>query len=195
MPKKRPELAAKLDEILRLQRAILARTKALGLEEEKIETEEERELTELEKLERLEARLARAALPHPLRRITLKDIARGIVGAFFGAVAHYTFIYGLKVAELIDVRRATLLFVLSFVVGGVFLYVTGFRKIRDPKILSFMPIRLIVLYMISIVMAVLVLLLFMPGFGAVFIDSYKQVATITLIAVLGACTADIIGKS
>ncbi len=202
------EISRKIDELLAAQREIskeerkieekeeeLKKVEELELEkEEKVKGLEEKELTELEKIEILEKELERGIVTHPLKRITYKDVARGIIGAFFGAVAHYTFIYGLKVAELITFNRATFLFLLSFIIGLVFLYVTGFRKITDRKILIFLPVRLITLYIISIIMSIFVLYVFIPNFGASFEEAYKQVASVSLIAVVGACTADIIGK-
>lgn len=194
-------ISRKLDQLLEGQREILKEEKEELEEEEKIEAlekkeieEEEKELSELEKLEKLEKDIAKQVGPHPLRQITYKDIARGAVGAFFGAVAHYTFIYGLKVAESIDMARAGILYALSFTIGFIFLYMTGFRKIKDMKVLSFLPIRLIVLYITSLIMSALVLLLFLPDFGQVFADSFKQLAAVTLTAIVGACTADLIGK-
>ncbi|MBW3022538.1 DUF2391 family protein [Candidatus Woesearchaeota archaeon] len=162
--------------------------------EEKVEELEEKEVSELEKLERMEQEIKQRVAPHPLKRITIKDIARGSVGALFGAVAHYTFIYGLKVAEEITFNRAIFLFIFSFLIGAVFLYATGFRKIKDPKILIFLPVRLIVLYITSLVMATLVLAFFQPAFGHSFEESFKQVSAVTLTAIIGACTADLIGK-
>lgn len=156
--------------------------------------EEKKELNELEKLERLEKEVEKQVVPHPLKKITSKDIARGSVGALFGAVAHYTFIYGLKVAENISMTRAIMLFIISFIIGGVFLYATGFRKIKDPKVMAFLPLRLIVLYMTAVVISVMVLWFFEPGFGHTFEEAFVQTSTITLIAVIGACTADLLGK-
>ena len=57
-----------------------------------------------------------------------------------------------------------------------------------------MPVRLLVLYICSLIMSVLVLLLFYPNFGHNFLESYKMVAGVMLAAVVGACTADLIGK-
>ena len=166
-----------------------------GVSEEAIvEKEEEEELSELQKLGRLEAQVKTQVIPHPLKRITSKDIARGSVGALFGAVAHYTFIYGLEVATKITFARAILLFALSFTLGGIFLYATGFRKIKDPKVIIFLPIRLIVLYLTAVIMSILVLWFFEPSFLQSFEQSFKGVSTVTLIAVIGACTADLIGK-
>ncbi len=184
----------KLDEVLKNQKKLLSEEKELESEEKEIIREEKKELNALEQLKKLEEEIRKDVGPHPLKRFTTQDAARGVIGAFFGSVAHYTFIYGMKVAESIDVYRAGLLYLLSFVIGGVFLYATGFRKIKDPKLLKFLPMRLTVLYITSLLMAVVVLLLFNPGFGSNFFDSYKQVATVSLTAIIGACTADIIGK-
>jgi len=202
------EINKKLDSLLRGQKKIIEEEKFLEKEEtkiEKLEREElakenviekleEKESSELEKLQKLEEEVKKQVLPHPLKKITSKDLARGAIGALFGAVAHYTFIYGLKVAENITLTRAIILFILSFVIGGIFLYATGFRKIKDPKIMAFLPVRLLILYATAVVMSVLVLWFFEPGFGSSFEYSFRQASTITLIAVIGACTADILGK-
>jgi len=209
---KKPNLSdinRKLDVLLTGQRKILKEEEEVENEEEKVLGEEKEELaeekkvekiegeeiSELEKLERLEKEVEKQVEVHPLRKITYKDVARGAVGAFFGAVAHYTFLYGIEVADKLDVVRASVLYLLSFSIGAVFIYITGFRKIKDIKVLAFLPIRLIVLYITSIVMSILVLYFFYPTtFGVSFLTSYKQVATVTLTAILGACTADLIGK-
>jgi hypothetical protein len=43
-------------------------------------------------------------------------------------------------------------------------------------------------------MSILVLVLFYPNFGYNFEESYKMVAAVMLAAVVGACTADLLGK-
>ncbi|MBW2968604.1 hypothetical protein KY314_00605 [Candidatus Woesearchaeota archaeon] len=155
---------------------------------------EEKEQTEdIEELKALEKQIAAITEKHPLRRITIRDLAKGSLGAFIGVVAHYTFIYGIKVAEHIDMVRATILFPLAFILGGVFLYATGYRKIRVKKIIWFLPVRLVILYLISIITATLVLLLFLPEFMHNFTEAYKQLAAVTLTAMIGACVADLIG--
>ncbi|MEM4336588.1 MAG: DUF2391 family protein [Candidatus Woesearchaeota archaeon] len=202
------EINRKLDIIIAEQKKIEKKEKELLKEEEeikkgeeeeigkekKLETLEEKEISELEKLEKIEEEIKKRTAPHPLKKITIKDLARGAIGALFGAVAHYTFIYGLKVAELITFTRAVFLFIFSFIIGAIFLYATGFRKIKDIKILVFLPVRLIILYLTAIVMAIIVLAFFQPGFGESFEEAFKQTSTITLIAMIGACTADLIGK-
>lgn len=205
----------KLDTILQKQNDVSHEEQAIEGEERRIEQEQqtlaqeqehlrgyqreskqfhEKELSELERLEVLEKQIEKNVLDHPLRKITYQDVARGVVGSFFGAVAHYTFIYGLEIAEHISLLRASFLFVLTFVIGGVFLYLTGFRKIKDKRILLFLPLRLFVLYMTALIVTTIVLYVFMPAFGHDLVESYKAVSTVSLIAMIGAVTADLLGK-
>ncbi|MBW2973553.1 TIGR02587 family membrane protein [Candidatus Woesearchaeota archaeon] len=167
--------------------------KRVERKESQLEKEERAELAELKKLEEIEKKIQERVKAHPLRKITYKDIAKGALGAFIGVVAHYTFLYGIHVAAEIDIFRATLLFPIAYLLGGIFLYATGFRKVSG-KMLWFLPVRLTVLYIISLVMAIAVLYLFHPEFSYHFWDGYKQVAAVNLTALIGACTADLIGK-
>jgi uncharacterized membrane protein len=162
--------------------------------EAELQVGETREETELDKLERLEKEIKKDVGEHPLSRITLKDFIKGAVGAFIGLAVHYTFTYGVEISEKLSITRATLLFPFTFLVGVLFIYATGFRKIKDPKLLLFIPLRLVVLYVGAIVMSIVVLALFYPSFGSNFIESYKMVAGVLLAAVVGACTADLFGK-
>jgi len=57
-----------------------------------------------------------------------------------------------------------------------------------------MPVRLFILYVASILMSIFVLYIFYPAFGHEFAESYKMIAGVLLAAVVGACTADLIGK-
>jgi len=183
-----------LEEIDRKLNLLLKDVKKIKKEEKYIEKEEEIELEELRKLEEIEEKIKKGVGVHPLRKITYRDLAKGALGAFIGVVAHYTFIYGIHVAEDIDIFRATLLFPIAYLLGGVFLYATGFRKV-STKMLWFLPVRLTVLFVISLIMAVLVLYLFHPDFMQHFFwNGYKQVATVTLTGIIGACTADLIGR-
>ncbi|MBI2142617.1 DUF2391 family protein [Candidatus Woesearchaeota archaeon] len=162
--------------------------------EEKLEKLGEKELSEIEKLEKIEKEVQEQVKQHPLTKVTLKDIYRGSLGAFIGIVLHYTVFYGVKIAENLTVNRATLIYFLAFVVGMVFLYVTGFRKVRDSAAVKFLPVRVVVLYTVSIIISIGVLYLLFPTFGRSFEEAYKQTSTVNLIAVIGACTADILGK-
>jgi len=182
-----------LDIVDRKLNQILKKVEHIEKQETKELAEEEQELEGISELKALEKQIIEATEKHPLKRLTYKDIAKGSLGAFIGVVAHYTFVYGIKVASEIDLVRATILYPLSFIIGGVFLYATGYRKVRVKKILWFLPVRLVVLYLISILMAIIVLILFQPDFMQNFWDAYKQVAAVTLTALIGACAADLIG--
>jgi uncharacterized membrane protein len=189
MPKKvsLEDINRKLDLLLKQERKELK-------EEKLIEREEESELQKLNELESFEKEIVKQVGSHPLRKLTYRDVVKGSIGAFIGVAAHYSFVYGVKVAAEIDIFRATLLFPISYAFGGIFMYLTGFRRIKDPKTMSFLPVRLTILYLVAIITSMLVLLLFNPDFFHDFWSTYKQVATVTLSAVIGACTADLIGK-
>ncbi len=188
------EINKKLEAIMTAQRKLLSKETAVEKEEEKVETEEKEELTKLEELKAVEKELLQEVGSHPLQKITYKDVVKGSIGAFIGVAAHFSFVYGVKVAADIDITRATLLFPISYAFGGIFMYLTGFRRIKDPKIMSFLPVRLTILYITAVITAMLVLLLFSPAFFQDFWTTYKQVATVTLSAIIGACTADLLGK-
>ena len=168
--------------------------KTLEKIEHKVENNEKKEQDELAKLEKLEQEIKSEVGSHPLARITFKDIVKGLVGAFIGLCVHYTFTYGVEIAARIDTARVTLLYIISFFIGLLFIYATGFRKVKDPALLMFMPIRLIVLYIAAIIMSIVVLFIFYPEFGHDLLTSYKMVGGVLLAAVIGACTADLIGK-
>jgi uncharacterized membrane protein len=205
MPKKKKvslsDIDRKLELVLKQQKQIIHEEKDIEKEEMltekeegKIENLEEKSLNELEKLEKLEGEIKDSVREHPLKRITYHDIARGSVGAFVGIVVHYTFTYGVAVSEDLTVTRASLIFILSFVVGLIFLYATGFRKIKDPNVIIFLPMRMITLYTVALALTIIVLYLYYPTFGHDFWLAYKQVAAVNLSAVVGACTADLIGR-
>jgi len=164
------------------------------IEQKEVLAEEKEGLNELKQLKDLEVEINKSVMTHPLIRITIKDIAKGAIGAFVGTVTHFTFLYGIEVADKIDMTRATILFPLSYLFGAIFVYATGFRTIKDKKILMFAPVRLTVLYVTAILVTIGTLYLFNPLFGVNLTDSYKQVATTSLSALIGAITADLIGK-
>lgn len=189
MPKKR----VTLESISRKIDVLLKQQESLRKTNVKLLSEETAELSGLEKLKHIEQEIARSVEPHPLRRLTLRDLAQGTVGAFFGVLAHFTFFYGVKVAQQITIFRAFLLIPLSLGIGAIFLYATGFRKV-PRKYLWYLPIRLFALQIVAIVMATIVLAIFEPNFASDAGETFKQVATVSLIGLLGAITADLIGK-
>jgi uncharacterized membrane protein len=198
----------KLNEVIALEKKLLHEEKRIEGEEKGIEKKEgvevveenkveemlEKEESDMEKLEKIEEQIRSEVGEHPLAKVTFRDITKGMIGAFIGLVIHYTFTYGVEIAGGLTMTRATILFPVAFLVGLLFIYATGFRKVDDKKLLIYMPIRLFVLYLCALAMSILVLMLFYPNFGHVFEESYKMVAGVMLAAVVGACTADLLGK-
>lgn len=156
------------------------------------------ERTQLKELRELEDEIQKSVIRHPLRKITIRDFSRGLIGAFVGIVSHFAFIDGAHVAETISITRATGLLILSFFIGFTFIYFTGYRKIRDKKLLSFLPVRVIVIYFVSLFAIFIVLFAFGvidPTTSLEFGLIYRQVAVISLPAIIGAAAADLIGKN
>jgi len=161
-------------------------------EEEKIE---ELERKQLESLKALREEVRKDVGPHPLTRITRADIVRSFIGALIGTVGHFAFFYGVELAEKISLIRATALYILAAVVAFFFMYYSGFRKVKEIKIMRFIPLRVVVVYVISLIVVVGTLFIF--GFidePSSFGHIYKVVSTTLILAVLGASTADILGK-
>ncbi len=186
MPTKRKSIKRKAA----LQRKSLQ--KRLLREEENIENLQQKEL---QNLQQLKSEISKDVGPHPLTRITRADIVRSIIGALIGTVGHFAFFYGVELADKISVGRATMLYFLSLIVCFFFMYYSGFRKVKEIRIFRFIPLRVFVVYIISL--AVVVGTLFMFGFidtASSLSHLYKVVSTTLLLAVLGASTADILGK-
>ncbi len=202
--KKKFNINNKLDKILSVENQMLREEKNIEREEKIIESKEKeidnltetlkREESDIEKLEKIEEEIKAEVGVHPLAQVTLKDVTKGLIGSFIGLAIHYTFVYGVEIAENLTMMRATIMFPLTFLIGILFIYATGFRKVQDTKLLVYMPIRLLILYICALIMSILVLYLFYPSFGHTFEESYKMVAGVMLAAVVGACTADLIGK-
>ncbi len=200
------EVNKKLDLILKQQNMLLATQKIVIKEEAKIEQEEKKiekeeieekgeEITELQQLKVLEEQIQEEVKNNPLRKITYRDFTKGMIGAFVGIVAHFSFLEGLDVAENFTMVRATLMYVLSFLIGVAFLYFSGFRNVGDKIVLKFIPLRIVVIYASALLVVLIVLAVFgMITFQSNFDEVYKTVSAISILAILGACTADLIGK-
>lgn len=210
------DINKKLQQVLQTQEKILANQEELLREEKRVEKEEEKietlsleekgeerkleevaqkELSEIEQLQQMEKRIQSEVSAHPLKKITYRDFTKGVIGAFVGIVAHFSFLEGLHFAESFTMLRATLMYVMSLVIGITFLYFSGFRHVGDKLVLKFIPLRIIVIYLTAILVVVLVLWLFGAITAAThFEEVYKTVSAIGILAILGACTADLIGK-
>lgn len=168
----------------------LKQEKKILAEEKRIEKMVKGEMGELKSIEQE----MKNTQSHPLAKITYKDLVRGSIGAIFGIVGHFAFFYGVEIAEHISVLRATFLYILSLVVCILFMYYSGFRKVKEIKVIRFIPVRATVIYLTALVVVAATLLVF--GFIDIhtpFAEIYKKVATNSLLAVLGASTADILG--
>src|SRR3989338_1963174 len=104
-------------------------------EEQKIEKIAEEEQSTLQQLEKLEKEIKQEVKRSPLKKITYRDFTKGMIGAFIGIVAHFSFLEGLDVAENFSMLRASLLYGISFFIGVAFLYFSGFRSVEDKTIL------------------------------------------------------------
>lgn len=115
-----------------------------------------------------------------------------MIGAFVGIISHFAFIKGVEIAEEFSPVRIGLMYLVSFVIGAIFLYATGFRKVKQIKILKFLPLRVLVIYIVALTTIILVLALF--GQFNTFGELYRQVGVLSLPAIIGASAADLIGK-
>jgi len=190
-----PKKATVSDRLAALEKEVKGLSKLLKKnisEEKEIEKEELSEIDELKKLEELEKEIGAEVNVKPITKITYRDFTKSAVGAFFGVLGHFSFFYGVKISEHISVERATLLYLTALAVGALFLYFTGFRRVSR---LHMIPIRLAIIYVTSLAIAFIVLLLFdYASFEHGFTSVYKTLASISILAVMGAAAADLLGK-
>ena len=147
---------SKLDEIITLNKKILknqqkvlknqkilqdAEEKDLASDQKLLKAEKE-ELEDLEELKNLEKDIKKELKSSPLKRVTLRDISKSIIGAFIGIMGHFAFFYGIKIAHEISMMRASLLYLVSFLIGSMFIYYSGYREIKESKSLKFIPLRI-----------------------------------------------------
>lgn len=161
-------------------------------EERKIESLEKKEI---ENLQELKKEINNEVNPHPLTKITRADVVRSFIGALIGTVGHFAFFYGVEIAEKISMARAVSLYVLSLVVCFCFMYYSGFRKVKEVKVFRFIPVRVVVVYLVSLLVVAGTLFIFgFINFTTDLTTVFKIISTTLLLAVLGASTADILGK-
>jgi len=197
---------AKLDlqelEILSEEKKIEQKVGNIKEKEEEIEkkeadiiSEEKKIGKETEEIEKLEKEIKHEVAEKPLTAISVKDINRGIIGAFIGVVAHFAFIYGKEIAKDITALRATFLFIFSYILVIILMYETGYRKIREKRLLKILPKRATAIYLTSLVVVLSIFMLFNQIDVSDPTGLYKQIAVTSVLAALGAGTADLIGRS
>ncbi len=189
------KIMKKLDHIEQ-QEIVIEKEERQEIKEEKsIESLEHEEVDELKKLEALEQEVKRSVVPHPLTKVTYRDVIKGTIGAFVGIVGHFSFLEAVHHSEHMSYLRATMLLVTSFIIGVLFIYFSGFRKVKEVRVLSFIPIRVTLIFCV----AISVILITLALFGVITTESsleevYKMVSTTSILAMLGAGTADLIGE-
>lgn len=182
----------KLDKIIRYEKEqnksddILER---LGKRQIKQDDEFEKNIDELQ--EHLEKNVG----SHPLKKITYRDFGKSLIGAFIGVVSHFAFLEGAHLSEGLSVMRASILLVTAYLLGMIFIYVAGFRKVKNIKIFGFIPVRITVIYIVSLAVVYFVLFIFGLTEHTNAIGIYKQVAAVSIPAIIGASAADLIGKN
>ena len=206
MKKKSGKKKSKLDLILELGKKQLKEQKIIEAlerkqlkdvgeidkDEHKVEKLEKQQLAELEELKKIELKIKEEVGEHPLRRITYKDVGKSMIGAFVGIVSHFTVLEGVHFAANVTFTKANFFFLISFLVGAIMLYYTGFRKIKDARLFALLPFRLFLVYAVTILSILVVLFVFGAGhFEQELV--YRQVAVLSLPAIIGACAADLIG--
>ncbi|MBD3208977.1 DUF2391 family protein [Candidatus Woesearchaeota archaeon] len=189
------DLNDKLDRILRNQRLLLHEEHEVILEEEKIEKLEHRiekeEEQEQEALRKEEEELKQKLKKKILKNITIKDINKGLIGAFIGTIGHFAFFEGKHVAHDMTTGWATMLFVFSYLIGVLFIYFSGFKTVKRKMILHLIPLRVSVMFVISILSTIIILILFQQiTLATSFSEAYRTVASVSVLAMFGATTAD-----
>lgn len=196
---------AKLDlqelEILTEEKKIEQKVEDVEQKEAEIEkkeanviSEERKIQKETEEVKKLEKEIKSEVVPKPLTALSVKDINKGIIGAFIGVVAHFAFVYGKEIAKNITALRATFLFIFSYVLIIILMYETGYRKIKEKRLLKILPKRATAIYITSLAVVLLIFMLFNQIEASDPIGLYKQIAVTSVLAALGAGTADLIGK-
>jgi len=197
---KRKSIHRKLDEILKLEKLQVKLEKQFKeIEQEQVKEEQElkslerREIKDLKDIETLEKEIRAKVTKKPLGKITYKDLGKATIGAFIGLVSHFTILEGAEIAEAFSTTKATSFLILSYIVGMIILYYTGFRKVKTKKFLAILPLRLTFIYIVTLGVITATL----AAFSLIHDPTlwYKQVAAASLPAIIGACAADLIGEA
>ena len=175
------------------ERRILREEEQILKEEHHIQSQEESTLKVESNIQEIEKQIEHEITERPLVKVTFRDVYRAIIGAVFGVVAHFAFSKGLYVAEKISLTRATLILIVTYFLGVLLIDGSGFRKVREQRLLKIIPVRVTVIYLVSIAVVIVVLAIFNQIYWSNFIDTYKQVAVVSILAMMGAASADIIG--
>jgi len=181
-------------EILAEEKKVEQKVENVEKKEAEIVKEEKKLEKETEKVEQIEKEIKKEVTQKPLTSFSAKDLNKGIIGAFIGVVAHFGFVYGKAIANYISVARATLLVVFSYVLIIILMYETGYREIKEKRFLGILPKRATIIYITSLVVVIIIFFLFNMIDISKPLEMYKQIAVTSVLASLGAGTADLLGK-
>ena len=185
---KQKGLKKKIGEIERLERKQLKELKIVEKEERNIEIELKKFEGEIEKL-RDEIK------PGAIEKFTIKDISRGIVGGMFG-MSRMAWHEGVRTAAVgMSIFNLAAVIVLTIIAGSSVLYFSQYRKIKEKWVIKqLLPRRFVFLYALSMVIVTGIYVLFnIIQIGVTPVeDIVKLVLVISLPAMIGASTADII---
>jgi uncharacterized membrane protein len=110
-------------------------------------------------------------------------------------MGHFAFSKAADIAKTLSMYQTTILYIVAAIMIVIMLYYTGFRNVEKQVILKFMPLRAMTLYSVSIFTIIFVNLIFGKiHFSLEFTEVYKIVGASVILAVMGAGTADLIGK-
>ena len=177
----------KIEEVEKKAEQIEQKEAQIAKEEKKLEKE-------TQKVEGIERKIEREVSQKPLTSFNFRDLNKGIVGAFIGVVAHFGFIYGSVLADKITTARASLLLVFSYLLIVVLMYETGYREIKEKRLLGVLPKRATFIFITSIVVVAAIFFLFNMVDLKDPVGFFKQIAVTSVLASLGAGTADLLGK-
>ena len=181
-------------EILAEEKKVEGKINDVEKKEEAIMGEEKKIEKETESVQRIEKEIKKEVTVKPLRQIGIKDLSKGIIGAFIGVVAHFAFIYGKQIASDITITRATVLLVFSYILIIILMYETGYREIKEKRLLGILPKRATAIYITSLVMIPVIFFLFNQLDISNMAELYKQIAVTSVLSSVGAGTADLIGR-
>ena len=181
-------------EILAEEKKVEHKVDQLGKKEASMIVEEKKLEQETKKVEELEKEIKKEMKEKPLSSFDMKDLNKGILGAFIGVVAHFGFIYGKAIAKYITVTRASILFIFSYAIIIILMYETGYRDIREKRLFGILPRRATFIYLTSLIVVVVIFFLFNMLDYSDLTGLYKEIAVTSVLASVGAGTADLIGR-
>ena len=189
------KLDKKQTKILKLQNTLLKKEEEILKLEEKIYDSEKKSRKYYKNLDEKKLKTLFERKPKKLGKITYKDITKAIIGAFFGIMGHFAFAKGIDIAQEHTIMRSSLLLITSFFILILFLYYSGFRDIKPQFFLKIIPVRAAVIYVAAIFTVIFVLFLYgIINFNTPINIAYNYIAAVSILAVLGAGTSDLIGN-